>query len=339
VGRERVIWDAAPVLRSEAGVLVTRERRRPLTDLAAARTSFQTGKVRTTLLLATGGTYDRIEGLPIVFGPTFELRPSRATAARLDLRGILRTAPEGARLSSDLGYGARAEFRFPGGGVAGRLYSDLAPFEDQPLSVGENGWSAFLLQRDYRDWYERTGGGGQAWIQPTPSLRVELSLRRDHERSVRAVDPWSLFRNSDRWRRNPLSDDGHYFTTGVQVDLDTRNDHEAPTTGWFLRGLFEHSTSDDIAPIALPEIVRPPITTGGATPSTGSPWICAATRASAPPFASTRASARTAGSAATGCPSSGGSRSAAPTLLPGYEFRALHLRAARLLRSRLPCPV
>jgi hypothetical protein len=262
-GRERVIWDAAPVLRSEAGELVTRERRRPLTDLAAARTSFQTGKVRTTLLLATGGTYDRIEGLPIVFGPTFELRPSHATAARLDLRGILRTAPEGARLSSDLGYGARAEFRFPGGGVAGRLYSDLAPFEDQPLSVGENGWSAFLLQRDYRDWYERTGGGGQAWIQPTPSLRVEVSLRRDHERSVRAVDPWSLFRNSDRWRRNPLSDDGHYFTTGLQVDLDTRNDHEAPTTGWFLRGLFEHSTSDDIASVALPEIIRPAITTGG----------------------------------------------------------------------------
>jgi hypothetical protein len=263
IGRERVIWDAAPVLRSAAGVLVVRERRRPLSDLAAARTSFQTGKVRTTLLLATGGTYDRIEGLPIVFGPTFELRPSHATAARLDLRGILRTAPEGAQLSSDFGYGARAEFRFPGGGVAGRLYSDLAPFEDQPLSVAENGWSAFLLQRDYRDWYERTGGGGQAWTQPTPSLRLELSLRRDHERSVRAVDPWSLFRNSDRWRRNPLSDDGHYFTTGLQVELDTRNDHEAPTTGWYLRGRFEHSTSDDIAPITLPETIRPPIATGG----------------------------------------------------------------------------
>jgi hypothetical protein len=263
LGRERVIWDAAPVLRSEVGVLVARERRRPLSDLAAARTSFQTGKVRTTLLLATGGTYDRIEGLPIVFGPTFELRPSPATAARLDLRGILRTAPEGSRLSSDFGYGARGEFRFPGGGVAGRLYSDLAAFEDQPLSAAENGWSAFLLQRDYRDWYERTGGGGQAWVQPTPSLRIEVSLRRDHEHSVRAVDPWSLLRNSDRWRRNPLGDDGHYFTTGLQVDLDTRNDHEVPTTGWYLRGRFEHSTSDDIAPVALPETVRPAITTGG----------------------------------------------------------------------------
>lgn len=263
VGRERVIWDAAPVLRSATGTLVVRERRRSLAELAAARTSFQTGKVRTTLLLATGGTYDRIEGLPIVAGPTFELRPSRSTAARLDLRGILRTAPEGSRLSSDFGYGARAEFRFPHGGVAGRLYSDVSPVEDQPLSAAENGWSAFLLQRDYRDWYERTGGGGQAWVQPTPSLRVELSIRRDRERSVRAVDPWSVFRNSDRWRRNPLIDDGHYFTTGVEVDLDTRNDRDSPTTGWYLRGRYEHSTSDDISPVALPETVRPAITTGG----------------------------------------------------------------------------
>jgi hypothetical protein len=262
-GRERVIWDAAPVLRTAGGTLVIRERRRPLTDLAAARTSFQTGRVRTTLLLATGGTYNRIEGLPIVFGPTFELKPSPVTAVRLDLRGILRTAPEGSRLRSDFGYGARAEFRFRGGGVAGRLYSDVSPVEDQPLSASESGWSAFLLQRDYRDWYERTGGGGQAWVQPTRSVRIELSLRRDRERSVRAVDPWSVLRNSDRWRRNPLIDDGHYFTTGLQVDLDTRNDHEAPTTGWYLRGRYEHSTSDDIAPVDLPETVRPLITTGG----------------------------------------------------------------------------
>ena len=262
-GRERVVWDAAPVLRSASGELVLRERRRPLSDLAAARTTFQTGRVRTTLLLATGGTYNRVEGLPIVFGPTFELRPSRASVARLDLRGILRTAGEGARLSSDFGSGARAELRFPAGGVAGRFYSEVAPFEDQPLSVSENGWSAFLLQRDYRDYFERRGGGGEAWVYPTRTLRFEVSLRRDHERSLRATDPWSLLRNSDRWRRNPLSDDGHYFTTGLQLDLDTRNDRELPSTGWLLRARYEHSTSDDVAPLVLPAVVRPPTPTGG----------------------------------------------------------------------------
>jgi outer membrane protein assembly factor BamA len=147
--------------------------------------------------------------------------------------------------------------------MAGRVYSEVAPFEDQPLSPAENGWSAFLLQRDYRDYLERRGGGGAGWVQPTRSLRIELSLRRDHERSVRATDPWSLLRNSDRWRRNPLSDDGHYFTTGVQLDLDTRNDRDRPSTGWLLRARYEHATSDDVAPVALPETVRPSIPTGG----------------------------------------------------------------------------
>jgi outer membrane protein assembly factor BamA len=219
--------------------------------------------VRTTLFLATGGTYNRIEGLPIVFGPQFELRPTARSVARLDLRGILRTAGGGSGLTSDFGYTTRAELRLPTVGITGRMYSEVDPIEDQPLSASENGWSAFLLQRDYRDYFERIGGGGAVWAQPWRPLRLELSLRRDHERSVRATDPWSLLRNSDRWRRNPLIDDGHYFTTGFQVDFDTRNPRDLPGTGWLLRARFEHSTSDDISPVALPEQVRPAPPTGG----------------------------------------------------------------------------
>ncbi|HEX6106104.1 MAG TPA: polymer-forming cytoskeletal protein, partial [Gemmatimonadales bacterium] len=256
-GRQRVFWDAVPVLGTPEGLLVLRERRRPLRELAAARTSFRTGRVRTTLLLATGGTYNRIEGLPIIFGPTFELRPTQRSALKLDLRGILRTAGEGSRLSSDFGYQGRLEFRRGVFGVAGRFYSEVSPIEDHPLSESESGWSAFLLQRDYRDYFERRGGGGAVWVQPTPPLRLELSLRRDHERSVRAVDPWSLFRNSDQWRRNPLVDDGHFVTTGLQLDYDTRNERDFPSTGWLIRARFEHSTSDDAAPVALPLSIRP----------------------------------------------------------------------------------
>ena len=257
-GRERVFWDAAPVSRTPDGELVLRERRRALRDLAAARTTFQTGRVRTTLLLATGGTYNRVEGLPVVFGPTFELRPTPHSALKLDLRGILRTGGgEDSRLSSDFGYHGRLEFRTGSVGVLGRFYSEVSPIEEHPLSESESGWSAFLLQRDYRDYFERRGGGGAVWLQATRPLRLELSLRRDHERSVRATDPWSLFRNSDQWRRNPLVDDGHYVTSGFQVDYDTRNDREYPTTGWLLRGRFEHSSSGDVAPVDLPQTVRP----------------------------------------------------------------------------------
>jgi hypothetical protein len=266
LGTERVYWDAAPVIRTSDGFLAIRERRRPLGELATARTTFQTGRVRTTLSLGTGGTYNRIEGLPVLFGPLFEIRPSSRTLARLDLRGILRTVGENANLRSDFGYVARLDLRFGGKtefGVGGRLYSEVEPIEDQPLTAGESGWSAFLLQRDYRDYFEREGIGGWAYVQPRRALRLELSLARDAQRSVRATDPWSLFRNSDRWRRNPLIDDGHYFTTAVDLAYDTRNGRELPTTGWLIQARYEHLTSDDIAPVALPLVVRPNPPTGG----------------------------------------------------------------------------
>jgi hypothetical protein len=265
-GRERVYWDAAPVIRNADGLLSLRERRRPLGEIATARTTFQAGRIRTTLSLATGGTYNRIEGLPVLFGPLFEFRPSSRTLARLDLRGILRTVGESADLRSDFGYLVRADLRFEGKtefGFGARLYNEVVAVEDQPLTSSESGWSAFLLQRDYRDYFEHEGVSGVAYVQPASPLRLELSLSREAQRSVPAADPWSLFRNSDRWRRNPLVDDGHYFITSVQASYDTRNERDRPTTGWLIRTRYEHLTSDDIAPVALPTIVRPSPPTGG----------------------------------------------------------------------------
>jgi hypothetical protein len=260
-GRQRVFWDAAPVVRNEDGLLEIRERRLPIGDLAAARTTFQTGKVRTTLLLSTGGTYNRIEGLPIVFGPSFDLRTSRRSTLRLDLHGILRTAGSESRLT-DFGYEARGEFRLGRFGLVGRVYSELAAIEDHPLAPGEVGWSSFLLQRDYRDYYDRRGFGGTLWAQATRSLRLEVSRRRDLERSVRATDPWSLLRNSDSWRRNPPIDDGHYITTAAQVEFDTRNERYLPSTGWLVRARFEHSSTGDVTPVDLPRLVRPEVPLG-----------------------------------------------------------------------------
>lgn len=265
-GPERVYWDAAPIVRGSDGLLALRERRRSLGDIATARATFQTGRVRTTLSLGTGGTYNRIEGLPILFGPIFEVRPSDRSYVRLDARGILRTAGGSADLRSDFGYVIRGDLRFTGKrefGFGGRLYNEVAPIEEQPLSIGEVGWAAFLAQRDYRDYYEREGGSVFAYIKPVQPLRFEVSLGWEAERSVRANDPWSLFRNSDRWRRNPLIDDGHFFSAGVLAEFDTRNDRDRPTTGWMLRSQYEHLTSDDIAPVALPGVVRPSPPTGG----------------------------------------------------------------------------
>lgn len=264
-GRREEYWDAAPVVRSAEGVLIQRERRR-FPDLTVARRSFGSGPLRATILLGTDGTYNRVEGVPIVFGPQLEWRFNNQFTGRLDVRGILRTASDDDQLREDFGYVARAELRVNGNqgmGVGLRGYSVVNAIEEQPLSRPEVGWSAFLFQRDPRDYFLQKGVAGYIYAYPSRRLRVEGSLRYDKEESVRANDPWSLFRNSDRWRPNPLIDDGHYTTAGLSLELDTRNDRDLPSSGWWIRTLVERSWSNDVAPITLPATVRPAIPTAG----------------------------------------------------------------------------
>src|SRR5207247_1989881 len=82
--------------------------------------------------------------------------------------------------------------------------------------------------------------------------------------TVRARDPWTVFRNDQAWRPNPPIDDGHYTTLAGTVTFDTRNDRLDPTAGWFLRARFENSRSEDVTPqTGVPAAVRGPIPTDG----------------------------------------------------------------------------
>ena len=74
---------------------------------------------------------------------------------------------------------------------------------------------------------------------------------------MRATDPVVAVPQQRPWRPNPPIDDGHYITTGAQVDFDTRNERYLPSTGWLLRARFEHSSTGDVTPVELPELVRP----------------------------------------------------------------------------------
>lgn len=263
-GGARVYWDAAPVARQADGDLAVRERRRGIGELATAERTFGTGHIRTTLRLTTTQTYNRIEGLGLVFGPAFEWRPARALAATLDLRGILRTAPDPSPFRRDLGWIISTDWRFHGPrgfGVGVRTYSVIAGIEEHTLPRDEIGWNAFLFQRDNRDYFSSEGVSGGAYVYLSRRLRVNGGIRYEKQGSVRANDPWSLFRNSNRWRPNPLIDDGHYTTVGGSLEYDTRNARSGASSGWWLRGGAEHSTSNDAAPVTLPAAVRSAIPT------------------------------------------------------------------------------
>src|SRR2546427_5947153 len=140
----------------------------------------------------------------------------------------------------------------------------VASVEDWGLHNAEVGWSAFLFQRDYRDYYTNKGVAGRAFVQPEPSLNFALELRRDGGTTAPTPDPWTVSRTAEACRPNPPVDDGHYVTLGGYFTLDTRNDQLDPTAGWQLRAQLEHSWSADVSPQAgVPPAVRRTIPSDG----------------------------------------------------------------------------
>jgi hypothetical protein len=219
-----------------------------------------------TLTVATGGTFNRVEALPVVFGPEFAWRVREGFGVRLDALGILRTVGNVSGEPSSLGYIVNSEVRTgaPRGAGAGlRIYSEVGSIEDWALSDAEVGWAAFLLQRDYRDYYFTRGLRGRLFAQPTVPIRVSLALGYDWQTSVDARDPWTVTNTKDDWRANPPIDAGHYTTLTGAITFDTRNDHDQPTSGWFIDTRVDNSWAPDVNPQLLPVTVREAIPTDG----------------------------------------------------------------------------
>jgi len=233
----------------------------------AAEYVFNTPETRSALTIATGGTYDRVEGLPLVFGPVFDWQADPVDHFRLDAVGVFRSAGDLSGGRSDLGYRLHAEFRrgeYRPVSLAFRAFNVVTPVEDWTLTGSEVGWASFLFHRDYRDYYTDQGLALRLSVQPERQLSGYLEYRREAERSTDSRDPWTLFRNDETWRPNPPIDGGHYHTWGLGLTLDTRNDPEEPTTGWWARARVEHSASPDVRPQdGVPAFVRPALPTDG----------------------------------------------------------------------------
>jgi hypothetical protein len=232
-----------------------------------AHVSWGTADSRSSLTIATGGTFNRVEGLPVVFGPLFDWKIERNVRLRVDALGVFRSAGDLSDKRSDLGYMFRSELRAGDVrplGIGVRAFDVVSPVEDWGLHNAEIGWSTFLFGRDYRDYYLNKGWAARVFAQPERQVALSLELRRDWQTSVANQDPWTVFRNSDAWRPNPPIDEGHYTTLAANASLDTRNDVDEPTTGWLVRTSLEHSRSTDVVPQAgVPATVRDSIPTDG----------------------------------------------------------------------------
>ncbi len=231
-----------------------------------AQVSWGTADSRSALTIATGGTFNRVEGLPVVFGPLFDWKLRRNFRMRIDALGVFRSAGDLSDKRSDLGYMFRGELRagdVRSVGLGLRAFDVVSPVEDWGLHNAEIGWSAFLFGRDYRDYYLNKGWGARAFAQPERQIGLSLEVRREWQTSVANQDPWTVFRNSELWRPNPPIDEGHFTTIALGAVLDGRNDTEEPTSGWLIRGTFEDSRSTDVVPnTGVPAGLRDSIPTG-----------------------------------------------------------------------------
>ncbi|MES2304399.1 MAG: BamA/TamA family outer membrane protein [Gemmatimonadota bacterium] len=257
-GDTTVFERAAPVSRAPDGTVIRRKPGRSLTDLTTASASFALGPVAATLHLGASA-YNRTEGLPIQFGPSFLWRPGQKNTLQLDLNGIFRTASSADANRPDLGWTGALVLRNAGKQpltFRADAGSVIAPMTARAYSPLESGLSAFLLRRDYRDWFATRGWGLSGEWSPTTALSVSAGMHQSRERSVRATDAFSVFRSGEPWRANPLIDEGRFQTASIGLGYDTRDDKLHPTSGWWLRGELRRVTSGELTPASLPTEVR-----------------------------------------------------------------------------------
>jgi len=223
-----------------------------------------------SLALGFGPTYNRVEGLPIHFGPRLTWRNSWYSRLELEALGIYRTAanPEDVFDSSlsrrDVGYSVKGELQFGRSRevtFGGRVYDVVAPIEDWQLYDDEIGLSAFLLHRDYRDYYLTRGWTGYVEIRPLDELTLSGEYSREEHTSVEARDPWALSRRSEGWRNNPGVDDGDFTILSASAEFDSRESRRYNGSGWFLRAEWERATSDNVVDRGLPRSIRSPLPT------------------------------------------------------------------------------
>jgi hypothetical protein len=196
------------------------------------------------LEIATGGVYNRVEGLPVRIGPVL-YRDQGWGHLRLDATAIVRTGSSFSSSTPDVGHNVLGEVRIGrefGASFGGRLYDQVEGVETWQLSNAEVGLASFLFHRDYRDYYGRHGGQLFAAARATDNADLTLTYSDERWRPRETRDPPTLFHNDRPWRENPLLDAARFHVANLTLRVDTRNDPFNPWAGWYLLADYEHGS-------------------------------------------------------------------------------------------------
>lgn len=229
----------------------------PRRDREGFGPDFNWGDARFTI--KAGQNYNRVEGLPVMFGPS--VRTSGSNPFRLDLYAVWRTEMGVDLGEEDFGYALRAEQALGGRNriaVGGTFFSTIQPMEDWGLSNLEASLATFILHKDYRDYFDRSGWSAYARFR-LPFLPVELKAEyfdEEHE-FAKVSQPWSVTKNNDAWREQPMVAEGDVRFIEGSLTVDTRNQPGDPSDGWFLRGSLRKGLGGDLAIPSHRETVEP----------------------------------------------------------------------------------
>ncbi len=193
------------------------------------------------LRLALTRTYNRVEGLPIEFGPRLRYRTPIGLVAA-DLFGIFRTGSRIEWTGDNVGHSAKVDLRLgrrQRWSIGGRLYDVVSPVEDWQLSDVEVGLASFIGHSDYRDYFNRHGGSGVLGYRDGRAFRASIEISDELWRPRGTLNPFTLWKNNDPWRQNPDFDRAQYRRAQLRASYDTRTDPIRPRSGWWLQGEYE----------------------------------------------------------------------------------------------------
>lgn len=186
------------------------------------------------------GAYNRVEGLPVSFGPTVET--GSRNPLRVQASGIWRSEG-GARIDGGaLGYRAKLEQSLGGrdelrAGIS--FHSVVVPIETLGYGNIEASLSTFLLHRDLRDHREEEGWSAYLdWRPRTRGIRARVEFADSEHRTALSGSPWSITDNDQPWRPQPAIGEGPLRTLRLSLRYDARNDLRNPTDGWLLAAEF-----------------------------------------------------------------------------------------------------
>jgi Omp85 superfamily domain len=204
-----------------------------------ARTSRASG-----LVLSSGKTYNRVEGLPVLVGPVFH-DSIKSAELNASVMGIIRSANTFHWDNQNLGHRVTADIhvgRGKGYALGVSSYDVMTPVEPWQLPDPDAGLAAFFGHRDFRDYFNRHGAKATATFNMSArsSFAFDWSDERWSSPDTRRV--FTVFGNGNAWRANPVVDAGRFHLAVLRANIDTRNDEINPSTGWLILAEYERGT-------------------------------------------------------------------------------------------------